>query len=381
MKLSVALFICFLPLLACGQLKFKLLAETSPKYNNKTIFLLIQDISTSNRYTIRDSAVIRENRFSFSGTIQKPCETATIFFQRPGDGTGSFSFVIDSGINQMVINDTTSNQTQFNQLAKTTLLNSRSNLLYRELHDLEIQFYKDYGQKLNEKSTAKYLTTEVRRDLFVKNLAIIRTYPDNYYSLLKLYEMTNFAGMGSITDTILTEFKNLDESIRFTPLGREFYARRSADLSAFRGAKSGQQVPQFSVTQFDKSVFSNKDMAGTPYIIAFSATWCIPCKFYEKKLRALLSKYHDEGLKVIYFNLDDDYASWKTEVGAGQPGWTDVSEQTTFMQSKIAKQFYVQGIPLYILVDKKGRIAYNKDEISDWGFDLLENYVDKALGE
>jgi thiol-disulfide isomerase/thioredoxin len=381
MKLIVTLFFCSLPLLTCGQIKFQLTAETTPKYNNKKVFLLIQDISTSNRYKVRDSAIIKNNSFSFAGTIQKPCETAEIYFKRPEDGRGQFSFVIDSGINRMVLNETTNDQQIANQLAKTTVLNSKSNLLFRKLHSLEIEFYKESGEKINGSSSAKYLTNEVRRNLFVKNLEIIRAYPDNYYSLLKLYEMTNFAGMGPLIDTILSEFRNLDPSLRLSPLGREFYARRSADLLAFKGAKSGQPVPQFSVQKFDKSTLSNKDLLGTPYIIAFSATWCIPCKVYEKKLRSILKKYRPDGLQVVYFNLDDGYAEWKAATGFGQPGWIDVSEQTKFIQSKIAKQFFVQGIPLYILVDKKGLIAYNRDEIADTDYQFLEKYVDRIVRE
>lgn len=91
----------------------------------------------------------------------------------------------------------------------------------------------------------------------------------------------------------------------------------------------------------------------------------------------LYAKYKQQGLKVVYFNNDDDVTRWKNHVSSNQLTWINVSEKLKPNVSKIQKSFGVYAVPSCILVDKQGIIAYNSDE-SDTGIERIESYIRKV---
>ena len=132
--------------------------------------------------------------------------------------------------------------------------------------------------------------------------------------------------------------------------------------------------------KIDGSMFDSKILSNQCYIIAFSATWCIPCQEELPKLIELYNKYKESGLKVIYFNLDDNIESWREHVKKNNTGWIDVSEGTRFSDSQIAKLLHVASIPCDLLIDKNGRIVYNTYLTND-GVENLEQQIRNVLVE
>lgn len=75
----------------------------------------------------------------------------------------------------------------------------------------------------------------------------------------------------------------------------------------------------------------------------------------------------------------DDVAKWKKHIAEYKLNWINVSERLKFDRSRIAKQFDVSSIPLYMVVDKKGMITYNADEANDHDYVQLEAFIKKVL--
>src|SRR6202012_915923 len=104
-------------------------------------------------------------------------------------------------------------------------------------------------------------------------------------------------------------------------------------------------------------------------------TWCVPCQQQQKKLLEDFHKYRDKGFKVVYFNLDNDVVKWKALVEREKLDWINVSERTLIARSKIVKQFNVNPIPNYLVIDKDGKIVYNDIELKDTWHAQLEDYI------
>ncbi|HEY0897836.1 MAG TPA: DUF4369 domain-containing protein [Sphingobacteriaceae bacterium] len=71
-----------------AQNNFQIKGTTPPHMNGTKIYLSIWDYYSDVRFTHRDSAVIKNNKFSFAGRIPKIAEQATL-----SSKNGGFSFI------------------------------------------------------------------------------------------------------------------------------------------------------------------------------------------------------------------------------------------------------------------------------------------------
>ena len=96
------------------------------------------------------------------------------------------------------------------------------------------------------------------------------------------------------------------------------------------------------------------------------------------RLKSLYDTYKAKGLKVIYFNDDDDVIRWQNHVSKNKLTWINVSEKVKPSVSKIQKSFGVLAVPTCLVIDKTGTIVYNSDQ-SDTGIERIESYIKKVL--
>ncbi|HXH98690.1 MAG TPA: thioredoxin-like domain-containing protein [Sphingobacteriaceae bacterium] len=358
-----------------SQYNYHLKAFAPKELNNAKAYLRVWDYYSDNVYKILDSVFIdQRGYFTFTGQIRKPCEKAILYIKKDGIEKFYLQFVIDSGLNNMVINKINTDYYQ-NKFQNVKFINSRSNLIDIRLDSLREAFVRLHG--VIRRDSSKYISKEKSDELKRLQIEILRKYPNDYYSLIILRVFLGAAGH-SLTP-IFEAFNTLNDKIKLSELGIELNTIVLNELKAIHSSKMGNSVPVFSVKTDKEIYFNNKTIEGRPYIIAFSATWCIPCKIYEEKLKSLYEKYRPNGLEIVYFNLDDNVQKWKNHIVRNNLTWINVSEQTKFEKSEIAKKFHVQSLPLYILVDKKGTITYNADEIKDMDYIHLEKYIQGAI--
>lgn len=75
-------------------------------------------------------------------------------------------------------------------------------------------------------------------------------------------------------------------------------------------------APQITGETLDGSVFDLYALRGSPVIINFWATWCVPCRVEMPELQALYTAERAAGVRVVGVNLDDDraaVAAWVSE--------------------------------------------------------------------
>lgn len=189
--------------------------------------------------------------------------------------------------------------------------------------------------------------------------------------------MAQFFWMNKEDSLLLDVFKDLDPNLKNSVFGRKFSEERLANIAGFRLIRVGNVMPVFSVGQPDGNQFSNSSLTGRPYLVVFSATWCVPCIKMQPQIQALYQKYARVGIKVVYFNLDDDRKKWLSNISSKTSQWINVSEMTKFKDSKIAKRFAFSSIPSLVLVDSAGRIAYNAMDVNP-DFKILDELLGKS---
>jgi peroxiredoxin len=77
-------------------------------------------------------------------------------------------------------------------------------------------------------------------------------------------------------------------------------------------------APDFSAHTVSGKMVRLSNLRGSPVIINFWATWCVPCRVEMPELQRLYEQYQGTGLRILAVNLGEsaqEVAAWQTEFG------------------------------------------------------------------
>ncbi len=133
----------------------------------------------------------------------------------------------------------------------------------------------------------------------------------------------------------------------------------------------GAEAPGFEYADIEGAKIALKDFRGKNVYIDVWATWCGPCLRELPHLEKLQERYHDnEHIVFASVSIDDDKEAWAKMVKEKEMQGVQLIGDDAW-SSSICKDYLINGIPRFILVDKEGKIMDAKaprpssDEIKD----------------
>jgi thiol-disulfide isomerase/thioredoxin len=120
----------------------------------------------------------------------------------------------------------------------------------------------------------------------------------------------------------------------------------------------GNPSPKFNYENHKGGTTSLDDLKGKFVYIDVWATWCGPCKREIPFLKEVEKKYHGKNIEFVSISIDDkkDYETWKNFVTEQQLGGIQLYADNAW-QSQFAKDYVIDGIPRFILIDTEGNIV------------------------
>jgi thiol-disulfide isomerase/thioredoxin len=95
-------------------------------------------------------------------------------------------------------------------------------------------------------------------------------------------------------------------------------------------------------------------LRGKYVLLNFWASWCVVCRKDHKILNAYFNAYHKKGLEIIGIAINDKKENWeKAIIADSTSSWHHVFDDEN---SGIAEEYDVEGLPVFILIDDKGKI-------------------------
>jgi thiol-disulfide isomerase/thioredoxin len=325
----------------------------------------------------RDTAIIKNGCFQFSGLIAEP--TAA---QITDNLKVQFLDVNDINVNEIFLEPRlmritlienkfkeakvtgSKTQTEIDLLTQKKqhvykLIDS-SNLVYRKL-----KLFRSDSSSTRPTDLESHIT-QIKRsfDLYMNELKnidynfIIKN-PNSFYSsnLLAQYFYS-----GELPVDSVKLFRN-----RLSPIVRDGFV--ASDMTDAIKIKENSAVHK-TAPLFNRADNNGKEIILSSFrndkyiLLDFWASWCVPCRDFNPKLKALYNKYHNKGLEIISISLDQNETSWKDAIKNDSiENWYQIlSYKDKFeplgkeSEDNLKKKYSVQAIPQMVLIDKEGLI-------------------------
>jgi len=128
-------------------------------------------------------------------------------------------------------------------------------------------------------------------------------------------------------------------------------------------------APELSVIDLNGETLRTSNYKGKVVLVNFWAAWCTPCAEEIPQFIALQKKYHDQGLQVIGFSVEDDAGELRDFYRKHQMNYPVVPSDL-----KIADGFGgVLGLPTTFLIGKDNLIHIKHNGTTD--FSVIEREV------
>lgn len=317
---------------------FHLIGKIDPKYNGNPIMLF-----TFQQDTILsvDTTFIKNGEFFFNGK-EYLSDFSVVSTGNYPDKVISSEVILNKGIIHME-------------------LDSIKRVRGGELND-KLLVYQDSISILFENH--KRISEDSIR---IKSMKSIITYMYDF----SVENKDNLLGINSFRKNIFA-IAQID-SIRFEKLCDIFDKEKSSDeVKSYLNfkAKNAQRLQRvnkkYEDFEFQTPEGNSKKLSDyvgkSEYIyIDFWASWCSPCIAYMPHLKEIYKKYSDKGFEVIGISLDTNKKSWLKALNKIDVPWPQLCNFEG-SQSKMAKAYFLTGVPYGILLNKAGEIiATNLD--------------------
>jgi len=338
---------------------------------------------------IQDTVIIKNGQFVFAGNIPEPVQAQIV----GKNSLNTTSVYLEPGIMDIIL--TADRFNEFKMTGSKTQderneldhLVEQLNIRRQSLHTEYLAIYDSIGKTKDKVIVAKLekiydekmmQNSQIEKMIDRIEINFVLSHPRSYLSseLLMRFDKNEVVSI----DSLKSVYNKLDISIQKSVPGLEI----SKDITKKENSCIGAIAPFFTAIDINNQPLTYFDFKGKNVVLLdFWASWCIPCKQGIPHLKDLFKKYHKKGLEIIAVTQDFNKKAW---IAAVKRDSTEIWHQVQIAQrysegpayltkDDIYENYFVQAIPLQLLIDKKGKI------IGRWVSYSIENEeeLDKKL--
>ena len=307
-------------------------------------------VNTNNQAITIDSSEIKNNKFSFIGSVDYP----DLNFLLIKSLNYSIPVIIEEGdIEVTIFKDSLGKS-----IVKGTISNDDLNSYNKESQILT-NSYNDIANEIGKASNLgdnilvadlQDQAKELQLKFFDFQNEFISENKDSYISSLVLESVISSKSLG--LDSVKKLYSNFSERIKNSSSGKSISNLINKPINP---TDIGQIAPNFKGPNEFGEIVSLDDLKGKITIIDFWAAWCRPCRIENPNLVKLYKKMNKKGLEIVGVSLDKNKESWIKAIQDDGLTWSHVSN-LKFWQDPIAKLYNITAIPAAFIIDENGKI-------------------------
>lgn len=136
--------------------------------------------------------------------------------------------------------------------------------------------------------------------------------------------------------------------------------------------KTDRPIASFTVSAPDGSIVGSQDLRGRVVVIAFWATWCLPCHWELPELEAAYRRF-EHNQEVIFWAVDVDWGGETPEKAKRFWARKKFALTWAFDHGGAARALGVDSLPTVVLLDREGHVR-----MTHYGYDASE-HVDALI--
>ncbi len=313
--------------------------------------------------TIRDSAVVTNGNFTFTGKLTEPVSANLILKDYRGYAE---IFIENAKMNLRGDADDISNVALSGSSTQdqNVLLIENTRPLDKEIG----QMYTDYetARKNNDSTKAAALSSKIK-EIEERRWEIVKKFiAANPKSYVSLGEIWGSAYSKNYND-LFQLYSMLDKSIQQSRSGIHVLNT----LNKIKKISAGSMAMDFIKNDVNGKPVKLSDYRGKWVLLDFWASWCGPCRAENPNVLKNYNAYKDKGFTVLGVSLDDSASKWKKAIAEDKMPWDQVCSFEGWVDP-VAREYYIYSIPSNFLIDPKGVIVARNLRREELGSKLKE---------
>lgn len=154
-------------------------------------------------------------------------------------------------------------------------------------------------------------------------------------------------------------------------------------LSAYSGMeRQNYAAPPFVLQRFDGDILSSGELRGQIVVLAFWASWCLPCRGELPEIESLQRRFEADG-DVAILAVDTGWEGETIDAGRQFLRKHRLNLTAAFDPGNVASALHVDALPTIVIIDRHGRVrsTHNGYDPSERLYSTLSAEISALLNE